>query len=158
MEPYDEDALAARTKARELAWARDKAGDAVAPDADGTRYILSSDRATLFVVRPHVGGVSRCEESWVRAVLAGPVNQVVTAYVPPAPIVKVKRSRRRTAQVKERAPVVEEEAKSGPVRPEALRLEFQTGEWRMKQKRARTIPRQGPPCRLCGRPTQPRNN
>ena len=117
MELHDVDALAARTKARELAWARDEAGDAVAIDADGTRYILSSDSATLFVVRSHLGGVSRWEESWVRAVLAGPVNQVVTAYVSPAPIVKVKRSRRRTAQgkdAKERAPVVEEEAKSGP--------------------------------------------
>ena len=83
MEPHDVDALAARTKARELAWARDEAGDAVAIDADGTRYILSSDSATPFAVRPHLGGVTRCEESWVRAVLAGPVNQVVTAYVPP---------------------------------------------------------------------------
>ena len=55
----------------------------MAIDADGTRYILSSDSATLFVVRPHDGGVTRCEESWVRAALAGPVNQVVTAYVPP---------------------------------------------------------------------------
>ena len=109
MEPHDVDAFAARTKARELAWARDEAGDAVAIDADGTRYILSSDSATLFVVRPHLGGVSRCEEPWVRAVLAEPVNHVVTPYVPPAPIVKVKRSRRRTAQVKaakERTPVV----------------------------------------------------
>ena len=60
----------------------------------------------------------------MRAVLAGPVNQVVTAYVPPAPIVKVKRSRRMTAQLKERAPVVQEEAKSGPVTPEAVQLEF----------------------------------
>ena len=99
----------------------------MAIDADGTRYILSSDSATLFVVRPHLGGVSQCEESWVRAVLVGPVNQVVTAYVPPAPIVKVKRSRRRTAQVKdakERTPVVQDEAKSGPVTPEAVQLEF----------------------------------
>ena len=73
MEPHDVDALAARTKARELTWARDEAGDAVAIDADGTRYILPSD------------SVTRCEESWVRAVLAGPVNQVITAYVPPPP-------------------------------------------------------------------------
>ena len=98
----------------------------MAIDADGTRYILSSDSATLFVVRPHVGGVTRCEESWVRAVLVGPVNHVVTAYVPPAPM-KVKRSTRKTAQgkdAKERTPVVQEEAKSGPVTPEAVQLEF----------------------------------
>ena len=40
---------------------------------------------------------------------------------------KVKRSRRRTAQVKdakEREPVVQEEAKSGPVTPETVQLEF----------------------------------
>ena len=127
MEPHDVDALAAGTKARELAWARDEAGDPVAIYADGTRYILTGDGATLFAVRPHLGGVSRCEEPWVRAVLAEPVNHVVTPYVPPAPIVKVKRSRRRTAQVKdakERTPVVQEEAKSGPVTPEAVQLEF----------------------------------
>ena len=28
----------------------------------------------------------------------------------------------------------------------------------MKQKRDRAIPREGPPCRRCGRPTQPRSN
>ena len=91
------------------------------------RYVLSSDSAALFVVRPHLRGVSRCEEPWERAVLAGSVNQVVTPYVPPAPIVKVKRSRRRTAQVKdakERTPFIQEEAKSGPVTPEAVQLEF----------------------------------
>ena len=92
MEPHDVDALAARTKARELAWARDEAGDAVAIDADGTRYILTGDGATLFEVRPHLGGVSRCEEPWERAVLAGPVNRIVTPFVSPAPIVQVKRS------------------------------------------------------------------
>ena len=126
MEPHDVDALAARTKARELAWARNEAGDAVAIAADGTRYIMTGDGTTLFAVRPHLGGVSRCEEPWNRAVLAEPVNHVVTPYVPPAPM-KVKRSRRRTAQVKdakERTPVVQEEAKSGPVTPEAVQLEF----------------------------------
>ena len=61
----------------------------MAIDADGTRYILTGDGATLFVVRPHLGGVSRCEEPWVRAVLAEPVKHVVTPYVPPASIVKV---------------------------------------------------------------------
>ena len=84
------------------------------------RYVLSSNTATLFVVRPHLGGVSQCEEPWVRAVLAGPVNQVVLSYVPPAPM-KVKRSTRKTAQVKdakEREPVVQEEAKSDPVQLE----------------------------------------
>ena len=99
----------------------------MAIDADGTRYILTGDGATLFAVRPHLGGVSRCEEPWVRAVLAEPVKRVVTPYVPPAPIVKVKRSRRRTAPVKdakERTPVAQEEAKSGPVTPEAVQLEF----------------------------------
>ena len=98
----------------------------MAIDADGTRYILTGDGAALFVVRPHLGGVTRCEESWVRAVLAGPVNQVVTAYVPPAPM-KVKRSTRGTAQgkhAKERTPVIQEEAKTGPVTPEAVQLEF----------------------------------
>ena len=99
----------------------------MAIDADGTRYILTGDGATLFAVRPHLVGVNRCEEPWVQAVLAEPVNHVVTPYVQPAPIVKVKRSRRRTAQVKdakERTPVVQEEAKSGPVTPEAVQLEF----------------------------------
>ena len=73
---HDVDALAARTKARELAWARNEGGDAVAVDADGVRYILLADGAALFVVRPHLGGISRCEESWVWAVLAGPVGHV----------------------------------------------------------------------------------
>ena len=126
MEPHDVDALAARTKARELAWARNEGGDAVAIDADGTRYILTGDGATLFAVRPHLGGISRCEESWLRSVLAGPINHVATPYVPPTPIVKVKRSRRRTAQVKdakEREPVVQEEAKSAPETP-TVQLEF----------------------------------
>ena len=76
MESHGVDALAARTKARELALARNEGGDAVAVDADGVRYILAADGATLFVVRSHLGGVSRCEEPWVWAVLAGPVGHV----------------------------------------------------------------------------------
>ena len=107
LEPHDVDALAARTKARELAWARNEGGDAVAVDADGVRYILSADGAALFVVRPHLGGISRCEESWVRA---GPVGHVATAYVSQDPPKKVRRSRRRTPKVKETkalAPVVQ---------------------------------------------------
>ncbi len=45
---------------------------------------------------------------------------------PPTPM-KVKRSTRKTAQgkdAKERTPVVEEEAKIGPVTPEAVQFEF----------------------------------
>ena len=123
MELHDVDALAARTKARELAWARNEGGDAVAVDADGVRYILSADGAALFVVRPQLGGISRCEESWVRAVLAGPVGHVATAYVSQDPPKKVRRSRRRTAKdTKARAPVVQEVGKSAPATP-AVQLE-----------------------------------
>ena len=62
MEPQDVDAIAARTQARELAWGRNESVDAVAVDVGGVRYILAADGATLFVVRPHLGGISRCEE------------------------------------------------------------------------------------------------
>ena len=113
MEPQDVDAIAARTQARELAWARNESGDAVAVDVDVDRYILAADGATLFIVRPHLGGISRCVESWVRSVLAGPVGRVVTPYVPQDPPNRVKRSRRRTARRKggkATPPVVEEEA------------------------------------------------
>ena len=126
LEPHDVDALAARTKARELAWARNEGGDAVAVDADGVRYILLADGAALFVVRPHLGGISRCEESWVRAGLVSPVGHVATAYVSQDPPKKVRRSRRRTAKVKDtkaRAPVVQEVGKSAPATP-AVQLEF----------------------------------
>ena len=120
LEPHDVDALAARTKARELAWARNEGGDAVAVDAGGVRYILLADGAALFVVWPHLGGISRCEESWVRAVLASTVGHVATAYVSQDPPKKVRRSRRRTAKVKDtkaRAPVVQEVGKSAPATP-----------------------------------------
>ena len=165
MEPHDVDALAARTKARELAWARDEAGDAVAIDADGTRYILTGDGATLFAVRPHLGGVSRCEEPWVRAVLAEPVNHV-TPYVSPTPIVKVKRSRRRTAQVKdagagegcERAGARRSGRGKERPRDAGRAARVLTEERRMKRKRDRATQREGPPCRRCGRPTPPRTN
>lgn len=112
MKPQDVDAIAARTQARELAWERNEGGDAVAVDVDGVRYILSADGKTLFVVRPNLGGISRCEELWVRSALAGPVGRAVTPYVPQDPPKRVKRSRRRTAQkgAKARPPVVEEEA------------------------------------------------
>ena len=112
MEPQDVDAIAARTQARELAWARNEGGDAVAVDVDGVPYILAADGATLFVVRPNLGGISCCEESWMRSVLAGPVGRVVTPYVPQDPPKREKRSRRRTAQkgAKATPPVVEEEA------------------------------------------------
>lgn len=116
MQPEDVDAIAARTEARALAWERNEGGDAVAVDADCVRYILSADGAALFIVRPHLGGISRCEESWVRAVLAGPVGHVVTPYVPQDPPKKVKRSRRRTAQGKNAptpTPVVTAEAPPG---------------------------------------------
>ena len=99
MEPQDVDAIAARTEARELAWARNESGDAVAVDVDG--------------VRPNLGGISRCEESWVRSALAGPVGRAVAPYVVPQdPPKRVKRSRRRTAQkdAKARPPVVSAEA------------------------------------------------
>ena len=118
MEPQDVDAIAARTQARELAWERTEGGDAFAVDVDGVRYILAEDGATLFIVRPHLGGISRCEESWVRSVLAGPVSRVVTPYVPQDPPKRVKRSRRRTARRKggkATPPVVEEEASASSV-------------------------------------------
>ena len=126
IEPHDVDALSARTKARELVWARKEGGDAVAVDAVGVRYILSAEGVALFVVRPHLGGVSRCEKSWVRAVLAGLVGHVATAYVSQDPPKKVRRSKRRTAKVKDtkaRAPVVQEEGKSAPATP-TVQLEF----------------------------------
>ena len=112
MEPQDVDAIAARTQARELAWARNEGGDAVDVDVDGVRYILAADGATLFVVRPNLGGISRCDELWVRSALAGPVGRVVTPYVSQDPPKKVKRSRRRPSQKDAKAtpPVVEEEA------------------------------------------------
>ena len=117
MEPQDVDTIAARTQARELAWARNESGDAVAVDIDGVRYILAADGATLFVVRPNLGGISRCEELWVRSVLAGPVGRVVTPYAPQDPPKWVKRSRRWTAQKAAKAtpPVVEEEAQAASV-------------------------------------------
>ena len=117
MEPQDVDAIAARTQARELAWERTEGGDAFAVDVDGVRYILAADGATLFIVRPHLGGISRCVESWVRSVLAGPVGRVVTPYVPQDPPKRVKRSRRRTVQKGAKATplVVEEEAQTASV-------------------------------------------
>ena len=102
-------------------------GDAVATDVDGVRYILATDGATLFVVRPNLGGISRCEESWIRAVLAGPVDHVAASYVVEDPPRKVKRSRRRTATVKDtkvRAPDVQDGGKNDPTQANAVQLEF----------------------------------
>ena len=116
MEPQNVDAIAARTEARELAWARNESGDAVAVDVDGVRYILAADGATLFVVRPNLGGISRCEESWMRSALAGPVGRAVTPYVPQDPPKKVKRARRRPSRGKAApapSPVVTAEAQPG---------------------------------------------
>ena len=116
MEPQNVDAIAARIQARELAWARNESGDAVAVDVDGVRYILAADGATLFVVRPNLGGISRCEEAWVRSALAGPVGRAVASYVPQDPPKKVKRLRRRTARGKAApapSPVVTAEAQPG---------------------------------------------
>ena len=113
MEPQDVDAIAARTQARELAWARNESGDAVAVDVDGVRYILAAVGATLFVVRPNLGGISRCEESWVRSALAGPVGRAVAPYVPQDPPKRAKRARRRRPSQKDAKttpPAVEEQA------------------------------------------------
>ena len=121
------------------------------------RYVLSSESAALFVVRPHPGGVSRCEEPWERAVLAGPVNQVVLSYVPPGAY--------EGEAVEAQDGAGEREGARRPGRGEerprnagGRAARVLNGERRMKQKRSRAIPREGPPCRLCGRPTQRRNN
>ena len=81
LEPHDVDALAARTKARELAWARNEGGDAVAVDADGVRYILSADGAALFVVLS-------CARTWaasagVRSRGCGPSSLARSVTSPP---------------------------------------------------------------------------
>ena len=54
----------------------------MAIDADGTRYILSSDSATLFVVRPHLGGVSGVKS---RGFGPSSLNRSITSSLPTFP-------------------------------------------------------------------------